>query len=318
MCITIREFKVAMETYGAKRLSNVVGSTYNIPVPCFKVAGITFLHSGSNYVIHKEDKVPKEIVKQAKEICGEKCSTVDNTGHNKIFSVREMLTMATMLDGKYSKEEVDNLMNETYKKLIGYLTNKSNAEMQLYDYHLQKLQKLYELVAEYKNLVNPYGNKDFTFKEPIQYLSSVNVSMDMQKGENRFTALILYTKSSKAKFKKVEDGWFYDTIVPIQKNHKNGYIHIWNYCEKGDYMNPVDEVIRLYYKADKNSYAGDPNDIDLSISLKTGLVWQNYRKDFATPATKEDIKIITSYLKSSIKKIRSKIDNKIVETQSEI
>ena len=195
---------------------------------------------------------------------------------------------------------VDNLMNETYKKLIGYLTNKSNAEMQLYDYHLQKLQKLYELVAEYKNLVNPYGNKDFTFKEPIQYLSSVNVSMDMQK------------------FKKVEDGWFYDTIVPIQKNHKNGYIHIWNYCEKGDYMNPVDEVIRLYYKADKNSYAGDPNDIDLSISLKTGLVWQNYRKDFATPATKEDIKIITSYLKSSIKKIRSKIDNKIIETQSEI
>lgn len=72
MGITIREFQVAMETYGAERLSNCSGSRYSVSVPCFNVAGTKFFHSGSYYIVHREKDVPEEIMNRAMAEFGEK------------------------------------------------------------------------------------------------------------------------------------------------------------------------------------------------------------------------------------------------------
>ena len=45
--ITINDFTVTMETYGANRLQNRIGSRYSVIVPCFEVCGVAFMHSGS-------------------------------------------------------------------------------------------------------------------------------------------------------------------------------------------------------------------------------------------------------------------------------
>ena len=50
-----------------------------------------------------------------------------------------------------------------------------------------------------------------------------------------------------------------------------------------------DEVVRLCYRAIRNSYAPHPEDIDLRISLKTALAFPTYQEEQAKPVTDIDI-----------------------------
>ena len=61
MGISIAEFRVAMETYGAKRLPDRAGSRTGTDVPCFAIGDVLFLHSGSYYIVQQGNNVPKEI-----------------------------------------------------------------------------------------------------------------------------------------------------------------------------------------------------------------------------------------------------------------
>lgn len=117
MGITIREFQAAMETYGAERLPNCKGSRYSVSVPCFNVAGTIFLHSGSYYIVQRGEIASEEVMNSAMAQLGEKHPGKDHFWWGEIHSIRGILTLAAMLDRKYSKELVDELTNETYKKL---------------------------------------------------------------------------------------------------------------------------------------------------------------------------------------------------------
>ena len=66
MSITIREFHVAMETYGAERLSDYHVSGNSVLVPCFNVAGTYFCHSGTDYIVSIGKNVPKNLHQENK------------------------------------------------------------------------------------------------------------------------------------------------------------------------------------------------------------------------------------------------------------
>lgn len=80
-----------------------------------------------------------------------------------------------------------------------------------------------------------------------------------------------------------------------------------NYYVNGSDGRPVDEVVRLDYKANRDNYDEHPDDIDLRISLKTGLAWKTYKEELAELATDEQIEVMITHLKISIKKIKNKI-----------
>ncbi len=307
MGITISEFQVAMETYGAERLSNGSGSRYNTCVPCFNVAGTNFLHSGSYYIVQREKRVPEEIMNRAMAELGEKHPGEKNFWWGETHSIKGILTLAAMLDGKYSRELVGELTNETYKKLLDCASIKSNVEFPFRSTHSPKMEMLHKLLAEYSNIVNPFGNNEFKLKEPIQYLSDVEVNLAIQEGREHYTRLKLSTNSSRSKFEDDKNGWFYDTFVSIQRNRINGYINIGHYYMNGSDGCPVDEVVRLDYKANMNSYHKHPDDIDLRISLKTGLAWESCKEKHAEFATDEQIEVMITHLKISIKKIKNTI-----------
>lgn len=312
MGITIREFQVAMETYGAERLSNCSGSRYSVSVPCFNVAGTKFFHSGSYYIVHREKDVPEEIMNRAMAEFGEKHPGGDNFWWGEVHSIKGMLTLAAMLEGNYNKERIDELTNETYKKLLDCESIKSNVEFPFHSTHSLKMEELYKVLAEYSNIVNPFANSELQIKDPIQYLDTVEVTLAMQEGRKPYTRLNLSTGSYQAKFEDDENSWFYDTFVLIQRNRNNGYINMGHYYLKGNDGRSVDEVVRLDYNAIEGSYDDHPNDIDLRISLKTGLAWQTYKEEQAELATDEQIDIMITHLKISIKKIKNKIVRKMV------
>lgn len=239
---------------------------------------------------------------------GEKHPGGDNFWWGETYSIKGILTLAAMLDGKYTKELVDELTNETYKKLLDCSSIQSNVEFPFHSTHSPKMEKLYKLLAEYSNIVNPFGNNEFKLKDPIQYLDAVEIALELQEGRNHYTRLILSTNSSQARFENGEKGWFYDSFLPIQRKRNNGYISIGHYYySNGSDVYPVDEVVHLDYKAIRDSYDDHPDDIDLRISLKTGLAWKTFKEKQAELATDEQIEVMITHLKISIKKIKNKI-----------
>ena len=79
-----------------------------------------------------------------------------------------------------------------------------------------------------------------------------------------------------------------------------------NYCcGKVVYVDYSDRADRGYYDY--------PHDLDLRISLKTGLAQKTYHEDQAHPATDKELDIVISHLKDSIKRIKHRIVNKMVQ-----
>ena len=308
MSITIREFIVAMETYGAKRLNDSLSPVrHDILVPCFNISGTYFLHSGLYYIISRGNNVPVKVMERAMSEFSEKHPGGENFWNGEIHTIKGLLTLIAMLEGKYNKSFIDEMTNKIYKKLLDCSLIKNNYPLPFHEKHSTKMQALYKTLEEYKNLVNPYGNNELQLKDPIDYLDSVDVSFEWWEGKNPYTSLILSGNLCQAKYKEDEYGCFYDSVVPIQKNYKNGHIHLEYYCENENGINTVDELVHFYYKFDENCYMLDPNDLDLKISLQTGLAWQGSNKTRAKLVTDAQISIMLFHLKMTIKKLRYKI-----------
>ena len=307
MGISISEFRVSMETYGAKRLPDQIGSRYNILVPCFAVGDVEFLHSGSYYIVQCGNKSPEDIMNKAMAEFGEKHPGGDNFWYGGIHSVKGMLTLAAMLEGKYSRKFVDELTNTTYKKLLECSLIQTNVEFPFHSNHSPKMEELRKKLAEYSSIVNPFGDDTVNLKEPIEYINYIKPSIKYVEGKKPYAQLTLNGRSSHTKYNIDSSGWHYSSMIDIQQSRKNGYISMFHDYSNGSNCTPVDEVVCLKYKAIKGCYDHHPKDIDLRISLKTGLAWQNYKKSQAAPATDKQIDIMITHLNTSIKKIKQRM-----------
>ncbi len=313
MGISIQQFRIAMEVYGATRLPDCLGSRYRYLVPCFCVAGTDFYHSGSYYIVKRGNPVTDEIMNRAMAEFGEIHPGGDNFWWGEIHSIKGILTLAAMLENKYSKELINELTNETYKRLLSGSFITKNVEFPFCNPTTPKREKLYQLLMKYSDIVNPFGNEQFSIKEPIQYLDTVGVHFGVNK-EEPYQSLSLINHSYSSEFLYNRNSWTYNTMVPTRKNHHNGYICFSHHACKDDNQHYTDEVLSLRYKVKKNSYHEHPSDIDLNISLKTGLAWKTYKEEKAKPATDKQMQLMITYLEISIEKIRSHITRYMINT----
>lgn len=313
MGISINEFQVAMETYGATRLSNRQGSRYsNVSVPCFVVGnGVALMHSGSYYIVQRDNAAPEEILNQAMAVFGEKHPGGSNFWWGEIHSIPGVITLASMLDDKYDKQRVQELTNETYKKLLDNPVAKNINDIVFTGINTPKMQELRKVLTEYSYLVNPFANEQLRFKDPIEYLDKVEPYIS-KKGDP--VCLELTENTTHTRHSADDKGWCYQSTVTMQKNRRNKSLTISHYYNSGKDNRPVDEVIYVDYN-DRSKPRGcfdpHPEDVDLRISLKTGLAWKTYREEQAQPATDEQLDFAIACLKESIKRIKSKIINKM-------
>lgn len=102
-------------------------------------------------------------------------------------------------------------------------------------------------------------------------------------------------------------------MILLQKNRRNKSLHIGHYYNNGADKHAVDEVVYVDFSDRAESgYYNHSEDIDLRISLKTGLAWETYHEKLAAPATDEQLNIVISHLKTTIRSIKHKIINKMV------
>ena len=168
--------------------------------------------------------------------------------------------------------------------------------------------KLLKKIAEFDSFVNPFSNNALVLKDPIEYIDRLKLSIRYtEDDEETFARFYLEEESIEIKYDNDPDGWTYNTLMYVQRNGLNGCINLIHYYEKGDKSKPADEVIYLDYDANRKSYDDHPDDIDLRISLKTGLAWKTYHEEEAAPVTDEQVKLMLTHLNMCIKRIKSSI-----------
>lgn len=295
MEITIRQFVVAMETYGAKRMRDIRSPKSHLNVPAFKVGKFEFLHSGSDYIFPYRRKIPEEIVKQAIQECGEEHISWNQIVH----SIEGMLTLAAMIDDKYSKDSVDRMLNEIYKKLLSEMDIYSSLEFPFHNAQSPKMKELCNLLAVFCKVVNPFES-GMKLKDPIDYLNLIErISCE----DNTRLCLSTETESVCTLFIKDKSGWMYHSKCSNEKNHNKGGIVIeHNYNDGTNQEFPLDETVLLSYESNEET-----QEFVLEISLKTGLAWENYEEEKAMPVTNEQIEMVIDCLKISIEQIRQNI-----------
>lgn len=313
MAISIQEFRETMETYGATRLDDCKCS-YDFLVPCFKVGGVVFVHSGSYYVVQEGlTRVSGDIMNQAMEALGEKYPGGDNFWYGEIHSTKGLLTVVSMIENKYSKEFVEQLTAETYKKLLQCSLIQKNVDILSNELHSSKFEELTNLVKEFDDVVNPYGSKQFKIKEPIQYLDKVRIGIGFRlREENEEHGKIsLFTPQIETTYNVDKYGWSYSACHKI-KSREGCWIFLGHYYDNGNDSNHVDEVVYLDY-TNKGQYEDHPDNIDLRISLKTGMAWTTFKEEQATLATDEQIQNVINHMKMLIEMVRKSIISNIVE-----
>ena len=304
MGISTVEFRTAMEIYGAKRLNDQKGSRCGI-VPCFIVKGVVFLHSGSYYVIQKDSEVPARIMAQAMSVFGEKYPGGRNYWHGGIHTVQGLLTLTSMLEGKYSKELVDKLANKTYKRLLESSLIHTSAEFP-YQINTPKMKLLHRKLEEFCDAVNPFGNTEFVIKDPIQYIETVTPSITLSECDNPYVNVSLRNGSSRMWYEKDANSWSYDVSIIVPKNDINYNINMCHSYSIGGEYRDSDELVTLDCFESTESFV-HPDKIDLIISLKTGLAWKSNGKAFATPVSNEQIDTMIAYLDLCNKTIKTHI-----------
>jgi len=318
--ITINEFTVAMETYGANRLENRSGSRYPVSVPCFEVCGVAFMHSGSYYIVQRDRKVPDDIMNQAMAKFGaEHPGDRKNYWWGEVHSIKGMIVLASLLEGKYATELVDELTNNAYKRLLAETAEniKTVEEIQFKKINTRKMKELRNVLSAYSQVVNPFCNSQLRFKDPIEYLDKVALKVSGKNISKNAVYVSLSSNTSSVDYRKDIEGWSYQSGIILQRNRRNKYLKIGHYYNNGLDKHSVDEVIYVDYsdRADRGYY-DHPDDLDLRISLKTGLAWKTYHEDQAHLATDKELDIVISHLKDSIKRIKHRIVNKMVQNWS--
>lgn len=317
MGISFQEFSTAMETYQAIRILGQKGSRWNIPVPCFNVAGIDFLHSGSYYIVQRGGKVPKEIMNRAMAEFGEKYPGGDNFWYGEIHSVRGILTLVSMLESKYTKELVDQLTNETYRKLLSSPLIKGNAKLPFKKASIsQKWKEFYKLVLEHDRIANPFCKNTDLLKNPSEYLDKVNISVTFDKSSDIAISgrIELKTKNIEVQYGDNEEGWYYytDRCNDTEECEEIDDTFIGHYYNNGVNNQPIDEVVYLDYRTGKG-YKKHPKDVDLRISLMTGLAWETFKEEEAKPVTDKQLEVMILHLKRNIERAKSIILDEMVK-----
>lgn len=291
MTISNFEFRVAMETYKAKKID------YSIK-PCYDIAGVKFLKKFENCVSllpYGNKELISHSITETRKIFPSHIK-----GHF-IFSIKALFTLATLIDGVYSEENVNGLTNKTYKKAIKIIESINMTNSPYRNSLNLKMIELYNLLDQYKSIVNPFL-KSRNLKDPIMYLDKFD-DFYIEKFMLRNGFEVCMTSGSYSSiFYVIKDELslvttMYDTIIPKASGYINiHYIYV-------DSPKKKDEIVSFHYKANKS--ISSLNDIHWTFSLKAV-------EEESRPLNEKQLKTIIVALKETIIVLENELLSKML------
>ena len=303
MGIATREFEIAMETFGAERLE----TNYGHSIPSFKIGNIGLVDSGLDFVVQQENRAPIDIVRKAHTELG--IRRKDIIQWNEIRSLRGLFTFALMVEDRYSKNAVNNLINKTYLTLLQNSLLKKYITVPYTGINLSSSNKLYDLLNKYDKIINPFSH-DTHKKMPSEYLDDLllDFSFDTKHFATPNMSLSLSSTDSSVQFVSSPDILIYyaEYLNDETKATYNGYTS-FEHCFITDLDNSsTDEILTI------NIYSLYSNSTNLNISLKTGLAWNTDQRELSVPLTDSQLDFIIEHLEKCISTITKTITSKII------
>lgn len=310
MGITFKEFLVAMETFGAKKIHKLDVEN-GISLPAFLVNDVIFVH------------------------CGDYCKVLDSKNNHRekmllnenIYSINSLIITLLNFEEKYDEKYLCTLINQTYNKLFKELKIKNKDVIHNDKNKFINLTDLYKILLRFDDLVNPYGNDTLKLKEPSKYLDRLKIRLDIKdnnKSNNQNIRISLVNGNTKIGFVTNINGWYYyaSTFNDLSIGKDSGYIAISHYFNNGNDGLPIDEIVNLTYVPSKNdlsekSYICYNYGLDLyeevneklSISLGHGIFWNPDNIKDVRPVTDIQIDRMVCQLRKCICRVEEDILN---------
>lgn len=318
MGITVSGFQFAMERYGAKRLEDQEGAKYHfVNVPCFEVNGVKFLHSGTNYVAVKGKEWPAQLIQKILAEKIEQNSEKDKQFENdKIFSIKALITLATLIDDKYSREYVDNILNEIYHKLIQDTVNLFDVSKDKFfkSVFREKLIYIQELVNEFDNCVNPFSTGKFSLDNLSEYVGKLDV---WNMSDEAFISF--NTGRVKIDFYATQNEWRYICVLHNGEDERfsENCLIVEHRCDKGRTAGKTIETVKCFERKvgryDKNLTEFKDN---VEMDLRLGQVCEmNKGSKKYRFATIEELEILIKNLILCKKSVEYEIGQLILSEQ---
>lgn len=288
MGISMAEFKTALEVYGAKRLRDREIVDMNTFVPCFAIGNIEIRHSGgSAFSFYQNNKKVTVFIMAAAEV---EFNKVGRELFNWVYSVQGLLSVATMIGNRYTKQLVDELTNKTYQRLFESSMIQNSGQ----NAHSSGTEELQQVLTQFDRSVVPFGNGDLNLKAPAEYLDELDISIELEEGDEEYLGLSMANSQSQARtiYTSDSDGWEYSSKFPYQ----DGELLLYHYYHNGDGDHPANEGVCYSYQ--DSSVEDSSKDFSFDFSLKTGLY---------QVATEAQITSMVEYLNIAVQEIQQGI-----------
>lgn len=306
MSISMQEFQFVMEAFGAKRLKDWVNPETGVVAPRFEVEGTRFYHSGSYYVAWAGrgvswDEIGKvyEVLKKHEE------SQSFDYAKNQVYSFKGLLVLVSILEKKYTKELVDNLISEMYKKLFeNPLLKKKPTNTSLKEQPLPKIRKL---LSEFDELANPF-NGHLKLKDPISYMDRIKITTSMGYSNDK-AEISLSSERFRTNFMTEPDHVLYSIKIwnDPEKGKESGITDILHHYNKDPNGKIKREIVCLRYTTGKGEYCRLPGSLCFEIDMMTGETYNVGEKEKALFVTDEQAKIICAHLRKVVKRTQKEI-----------
>ncbi|MBR1884613.1 MAG: hypothetical protein IJ809_06815 [Clostridia bacterium] len=311
MSISTREFSVTMEVLGANRLRDVIGTRFDILVPCFETSGVTFFHSGSYYIL--SENLNESVLREAIGKVGEEKSGDKHFWFGEIHTITGLITLCLVLEKEYSKERFDEVINKVYSKLLDVESIKNyDLRTNVKDTKNIRLKLLLSLLREFDSYVNPYANKNLTLSSPSNYLEKLDVSFlsSEEKYEKNFS-LIISSDNACTKFCYDVNEQYYKTEKYIKGKWKDvlveySIIHYTHNNEECVYLSVID------ISGQSLNLEDDKLDIDLRINLSTLKAWKTYHENEMQELTLKQINTVIHFVRKAIHYIKKNVINQMI------
>lgn len=294
------EFRTAMKYFGAE-------VQFNEEKKYCAIGGITFSHD-SFYVRYSGSEISKEVINQA---ITEVNPIEYDFEHKVIYSVKALLTLVSLLGCNYSKDRVDELLNAIYKELTccSSLTQKYPCGVEL----STKMRELYQVIAQFDEVINPFAEGVFDLKDPIEYMDTLGISIASfeYKGDSQpqvFLNISDAQNHTSISFNVSSLGCQYSAEIP----YKDGILNVGHHCQYQNAYQSYDETVYFYYETE------DYKDDDcLGFSLTTGQTFKpapdegspRYILNYVQPTfvTEGQITAMIEYLSMTIEQVKKRI-----------
>ena len=313
MSISICAFEIAMKKIGVRRVSSALKRYGKFSV---NVGNVRFVYSGFREIIFEGYKINTEIRSAlVKELKSEYLEAFDFE-NNRIYTLRGFLTLITMLWGIYSKEFVEQVINETYKELLQNQLILIKPAAVINGMHSEKMLKLYEMINEFDNVVNPFACTTIALKEPSEYLSLFSMNIDSD-SEKQFVKITSKSKDGRiSMYFEIKNGKYSYNVRSESFDKQTGigkimtFTHAYELNSSKEIHN--EKVIFYDYVTSMRSSVGTKCIAGLNLWMQTGMAWKNEDSQRAKIVTEKQLEHIIMHLTNCINIARDVFVSKMI------